>query len=186
MITYSFLIEPASSSASSVQLLTPEPPASPTNIYRTKASSKQMDVAGLSCKLSMADPDNPFDTDTRRRDTTFPFAMVMQPPRMGGKSFRLTRAFASRRIISFKISKKLKKDKFKVRDMLLGRVLLVLGRTYRAFWATPEGENVFAVETGDQMPSGWRRQLDERNMPSFMDMMAREPSFFIRRTVVIG
>jgi hypothetical protein len=74
--------------------------------------------------------------------------------------------------LSFKVSKKIK-DRHKVKDMLLGRVLLVLGRSYRAFWATPEGDNVFAVETGDVMPIGWRR-VAEQKMPSWMDMMARK------------
>ena len=182
-ITYSFLIEKATDIDQRVRLLPPPPPVSPiTSMYRQSPRRSHQPAPRPSTPGPTDTPDNPLGIMSDTRTTDFPFSMTIQAPRMAGKSFRLARAFGSRRVLSFKISKKLRGERGKVREMLEGRVLLVLGRTYRAFWATPEGDNVFAVETGDEMPSGWKRP-GGAVMRSFMEIMARELSGIPHRLI---
>lgn len=162
-IAYSFNVELAKTAASRVKLL-PTAPPSPTNIYRSPR--KQRAVGPFDT------PDNPLGPiATRNASSEMNFTVTIQKPRFAGKSFRLARRFGSRRIVTFKIHRKVRAE-HNVVDLFSGRVLLVMGRTYRAFWVTPEGDNVFAIETGDELPDGLMRV--GRSMQSFEDTMSRK------------
>jgi hypothetical protein len=165
-IVYSIAVDLADKARSSerVQILQQSPP-SPTNPYR---SPRKRD--GLSDETS-----NPFGMmASNKPPPDLKFTTTMQKARLGGKSYRLARRFGSRRIVTFKISSRIR-TQHNVVDMFAGRIMLVMGRTYRAFWATPEGDNVFAIETGDELPEGLTRVGPP--MPAFQDLMARECSW---------
>jgi hypothetical protein len=59
-------------------------------------------------------------------------------------------------------------------ELFRGRVFVVLGRTYRALWSPPDRDNVFAVETGDQVSGLFRAWTSEPEMPSFEELLASE------------
>ena len=98
------------------------------------------------------------------------FTMDLCPPEMPGKSFRLARRFGSRRILSFKLkdftSSKQKSDLI---SLFTGRILVLFGRTYRALWAPPDKDSVFAIETNDS-----NQQLSEAPMPAFQEILESE------------
>jgi hypothetical protein len=178
-IMYSFLIDKATRAGPRVQLLAPVATTAPIAIGSGTSNGFHRDRDPQSMHAGPTDnADNPLGIVSATAPThpaaKYPFTITMQPPRMTGKSFRLARAIGSRRVLSFKISKKIRHEqRAQIKGMFAGKVLLVLGRAYRAFWATPEGDNVFAVETGDELPRGWKRPV-EPAMPGFLDLMARE------------
>nr|XP_018264757.1 uncharacterized protein I303_02936 [Kwoniella dejecticola CBS 10117]OBR86915.1 hypothetical protein I303_02936 [Kwoniella dejecticola CBS 10117] len=103
---------------------------------------------------------------------SFPFSFILRPPEMPGKSFRLARRFGSRRIVSLKVKDVSSKFRGTVKDMLVGRCLIVLGRPYRALWCTADGEGVMLVEVEESAPEVVTvgREL-EPPMPDFLGIL---------------
>jgi hypothetical protein len=102
------------------------------------------------------------------RTNSLPCSMSLCEPDMPGKSFRLARRFGSRRIISFKLRDF--RSSHDPMSLFVGRILVVCGRTFRAIWAPPDRDAVFAVETsesGDVVATG-------ELAPSFAQWIASE------------
>ena len=124
-------------------------------------------------------PDNPFSsssTSKRANPDRLSFAMSLRAPDMPGKSFRLARRFGSRRVITFKLKDCSQKHRQDVLELFMGRVFILLGRPYRAVWAPPDRDAVFAVESGDEMDGVVLRnhKVLDPVMPLFSELMASE------------
>lgn len=127
-------------------------------------------------KLLLGDMEPPKDIPPSQaapkdwRSNLLPFKMTLCEPDMPGKSFRLARRFGSRRIISFKLRDFAWGNTKDAMSLFVGRILDVLGRPYRAFWAPPDRDSVFAVEMSDPGP----RYLLHSVMPTFAEFLSSE------------
>ncbi|WWC87943.1 uncharacterized protein L201_002843 [Kwoniella dendrophila CBS 6074] len=153
----------------------PDPPtmSQVNNVYL--ARNRQFTRSSTLPSRSQLKSDNPLgpDYDNDNPSKTFPFKFVLGPPDMPGKSFRLARRYGSRRIISL-ITKDItnrKGEREKLKEMLLGRCLIILGRPYRALWATAEG-SVMMIETSEKAPGVMSKNPDPK-MPSFLELLSQ-------------
>ena len=142
----------------------------------------QVAAAATPAKL-IDDPENPMGSHhkTAKFRTRGPadFSMTLRPLEMPGKSFRLARRFGSRRVITVKYDPKdfplpPVKDNGKITrlDLALlffGRMFILLGHTFMALWAKPDGDSIFLVEVGDSVPGIPKQRL---NMPTFSELLS--------------
>jgi hypothetical protein len=77
------------------------------------------------------------------------FTMRLKVPCLSDRSFRLARRFGSRRILTFDLRIKGRKDKQAFFDLFKGTCFELFGRTFRAFHAPQDGESVLAIETSE-------------------------------------
>lgn len=91
---------------------------------------------------------------------------------MPGKSSRIARELGPGRILTIKIPSKA--SRAELRDLLEGTILIVLGRPFRALFATPDGKRVYAVETNDILPTRFAPRPESRMVVSFQDLLRRE------------
>jgi hypothetical protein len=104
-----------------------------------------------------------------------PFSMTLCPPTMPGKSFRLARRFGSRRIVSFKLKDfKSNADKDRLMDLFVGRKFELLGKTYRAIWAPPDNDTVFALEMECPSPASGLKDFSEVQPSAFLGLWSSE------------
>jgi hypothetical protein len=79
------------------------------------------------------------------------FTMRLKVPCLSDRSFRLARRFGSRRILTFDLRIKGRKDKQAFFDLFKGTCFELFGRTFRAFHAPQDGESVLAIETSEMV-----------------------------------
>jgi len=114
---------------------------------------------------------DPRANSDRHQTNSFWFKMSLCPPDVTGKSFRLARRFGSRRVITFRLKDFRSHQKADVIGLFVGRRFLLFGRTYRALWAPPDRDSVFAIEVFD----GSCAVHHDIPIPSFQDVLNSEP-----------
>ena len=118
---------------------------------------------------------NPFLTVSKGPSDRFRFSMTLCPPDIPGKSFRLARRFGSRRIVSFKLRDlKSASDRERVKELFVGRQFELMGRSYRAIWAIPDGDSVFAMELKCCDATLAIMSNSDSYLPSFADLWSSE------------
>lgn len=99
------------------------------------------------------------------------FLAFLDPPQMPGKSSRIARELGPGRVITLKIPPKA--SQAQLRELLEGTVLVVLGRPFRALWAHPDGQRVYAVETNDVLPKMFASRPEIGQALSFAQILDR-------------
>ncbi|WWC96884.1 hypothetical protein V866_003759 [Kwoniella sp. B9012] len=176
-IQYTLSVQLASRGEECTELLTEHiSPSQANNPYRVRRPFERNHSAPSGSTRNHSNPPHThIKTITTFSETrSFPFKFELRPPEMPGKSFRLARRFGSRRCISLKTKDIPLGKRKELQDMLVGRRLIILGRPYRAFWATADGENVMLVEMPEE-GSGivTKGREDEPKMPSFHELLYR-------------
>ncbi|OCF57860.1 hypothetical protein L486_03881 [Kwoniella mangroviensis CBS 10435] len=176
-IQYTLSVQLASRGEECTELLSEHiSPSQANNPYRVRRSFERNHSAPSGSTRNHCNPPHTHvDTITTFPETrSFPFKFELRPPEMPGKSFRLARRFGSRRCISLKTKDIPLGTRKELQDMLVGRRLIILGRPYRAFWATADGENVMLIEMPEE-GSGivTKGREDESKMPSFQELLYR-------------
>ncbi|WRT65729.1 uncharacterized protein IL334_002677 [Kwoniella shivajii] len=165
-IQYTISVEPTKIKSEFASVIPETQLSQGINPYRTMSRSKSAPV-DFSNK-----PAKPLGTNSPISPGHFPFKLILRAPDMPGKSHRLARRYGSRRILNLKIKDVPSGDRRRLKEMLLGRCLIVLGRPYRALWATADGQGVMLVETPDQVSGVISAGRDhEPDMPSFQILL---------------